>query len=56
MRFHEILFQTDAIIYDLGQEGSNRWRFAVPVFREDFGVDSSQLEFHLQPALPIATR
>ena len=40
----------------IGQESSDRWRFAVPILREGFGVDVSHVEFHSQPALPIATR
>ena len=34
MRFHEILFQTDAESFS--QDSSNRWRFAVPIFSDGF--------------------
>ena len=46
VRFHEILFQSDTESvsflslkksYNLNQEDSNRWRFAVPNSKEGFG-------------------
>ena len=40
LQFHEILFSKDADFFSgslkMGQESSNRWRFAVPIFWEGF--------------------